>query len=105
MMVTLFDEEKIMKAHDKTVLEQGRSQGFEQGRSQGFEQGRSQGFEQGRSQGFEQGKSQGISQGVVAGIVKMCKRYNGTIQEAVDQVMEELEYDEETATEAVKKYW
>ena len=89
MMVTLFDEEKIMKAHDKTVLEQGRSQGFEQG----------------RSQGFEQGKSQGISQGVVAGIVKMCKRYNGTIQEAVDQVMEELEYDEETATEAVKKYW
>ena len=31
MMVTLFDEEKIMKAHDKTVLEQGRSQGFEQG--------------------------------------------------------------------------
>ena len=89
MMVTLFDEEKIMKAHDKTVLEQGRSQGFEQG----------------RSQGFEQGKSQGISQGIVAGIVKMCKRYNGTIQEAVEQVMEELEYDEETATEAVKKYW
>ena len=66
-----------MKAHDKTVLEHGRSQGFEQGKSQG----------------------------VVAGIVKMCKRYNGTIQEAVDQVMEELEYDEETATEAVKKYW
>ena len=65
MMVTLFDEEKIMKAHDKTILEQG----------------------------------------VVEGIVKMCKRYNGTIQEAVDQVMEELDYDEETATEAVKKYW
>ena len=65
MMVTLFDEEKIMKAHDKTILEQG----------------------------------------VVEGIVKMCKRYNGIIQEAVDQVMEELDYDEETATEAVKKYW
>ena len=31
MMVTLFDEEKIMKAHDKTVLEQGISQGIEQG--------------------------------------------------------------------------
>ena len=46
MMVTLFDEEKIMKAHDKTILEQG------------------------------------ISQGVVEGIVKMCKRYNGTILEA-----------------------
>ena len=44
-MVTLFDEEKIMKAHDKTILEQG------------------------------------ISQGVVEGIVKMCKRYNGTIRE------------------------
>ena len=35
----------------------------------------------------------------------MCKRYNGTISEAVDQVMEELDYDEENATEAVKKYW
>ena len=65
MMVTLFDEEKIMKAHDKTILEQG----------------------------------------VVEGIVKMCKRYNGTIQEAVDQVMEELDYNEETATKEVKKYW
>ena len=65
MMVTLFDEEKIMKAHDKTILEQG----------------------------------------VVDGIVKMCKRYKGTIQEAIEQVMEELNYDKETATEAVKKYW
>ena len=69
MMVTLFDEEKIMKAHDKTILEQG------------------------------------ISQGVVEGIVKMCKRYNGTIQEAIDQVMEELDYNEENATKEVKKYW
>lgn len=65
MMVTLFDEEKIMKAHDKTILEQG----------------------------------------VVEGIVKMCKRYNGTIQEAVAQVMEELDYDEATATKEVKRYW
>ena len=65
MMVTLFDEEKIMKAHDKTILEQG----------------------------------------VVEGIVKMCKRYNETIQEAVNQVMEELDYNEETATKEVKRYW
>ena len=65
MMVTLFDEEKIMKAHDKTILEQG----------------------------------------VVEGIVKMCKRYNGTIQESVNQVMEELDYNEETATKEVKRYW
>ena len=77
MMVTLFDEEKIMKAHDKTILEQG----------------------------IQQGISQGISLGVVDGIVKMCKRYKGTIQEAIEQVMEELNYDKETATEAVKKYW
>ena len=69
MMVTLFDEEKIMKAHDKTILEQG------------------------------------ISQGVVEGIVKMCKRYNGTIQEAINQVMEDLDYNEETATKEVKRYW
>ena len=65
MMVTLFDEEKIMKAHDKTIMEQSK----------------------------------------IEVIVKMCKRDNGTIQEAVDQVMEELDYDEETATKAVKKYW
>ena len=85
MMVTLFDEEKIMKAHDKTILEQGIQQGI--------------------SQGIQQGISQGISLGVVDGIVKMCKRYKGTIQEAIEQVMEELNYDKETATEAVKKYW
>ena len=81
MMVTLFDEEKIMKAHDKTI------------------------FEQGISQGISQGINQGISQGVVEGIVKMCKRYNGTILEAIDQVMEELDYNKETATKEVKKYW
>ena len=89
MMVTLFDEEKIMKAHDKTILEQGIQQGISQG----------------ISQGIQQGISQGISLGVVDGIVKMCKRYKGTIQEAIEQVMEELNYDKETATEAVKKYW
>ena len=65
MMVTLFDEEKIMKAHDKTIMEQSK----------------------------------------IEVIVKMCKRYNGTILEAIDQVMEELDYNEETATQAVKKYW
>ena len=97
MMVTLFDEEKIMKAHDKTILEQGISQGIQQGISQGIQQG--------ISQGIQQGISQGISLGVVDGIVKMCKRYKGTIQEAIEQVMEELNYDKETATEAVKKYW
>ena len=65
MMVTLFDEEKIMKAHDKTIMEMG----------------------------------------IIEGIVKMCKRYNGTIQEAIEQVMEELDYDEENAKEAVNRYW
>ena len=38
-------------------------------------------------------------------LFKMCKRYNGTIQEAVDQVMEELDYDVETATKEVQRYW
>ena len=65
MMVTLFDEEKIMKAHDKTIMEQSK----------------------------------------IEVIVKMCKRYNETIQEAVNQVMEELDYNEETATKEVKRYW
>ena len=65
MMVTLFDEEKIMKAHDKTIIEQSK----------------------------------------IEVIVKMCKRYHGTIQEAVAQVMEELDYNEETATKEVKRYW
>ena len=50
-------------------------------------------------------KDRRCSQGAVDGIVKMCKRYKGTIQEAIKQVMEELNYDKETATEAVKKYW
>ena len=65
MMVTLFDEEKIMKAHDKTIMEQSK----------------------------------------IEVIVKMCKRYNETIQEAVNQVMEELDYNEETATKEVRRYW
>lgn len=68
-MTTLFDEEKIMKAHDKTILEQG------------------------------------INMGVIDGIVKVYKKINGSVDDAVNQVMEALGYDRETATDAVKKYW
>ena len=36
MMVTLFDEEKIMKAHDKTIREEGISEGISQGIVEGI---------------------------------------------------------------------
>ena len=48
---TLFEEEQIMKAYTKSMVEQG----LEQGRKQGLEQGRKQGLEQGIEQGLEQG--------------------------------------------------
>ena len=46
-----------------------------------------------------------MEQSKIEVIVKMCKRYNETIQEAIDQVMEELDYNEETATKEVRRYW
>ena len=46
-----------------------------------------------------------MEQSKIEVIVKMCKRYNETIQEAVNQVMEELDYNEETATKEVRRYW
>lgn len=46
-----------------------------------------------------------MEQSKIEVIVKMCKWYNETIQEAVNQVMEELDYNEEAAKKEVKKYW
>lgn len=36
MMVTLFDEEQIMRAHDSTIFERGIEQGIERGIEQGI---------------------------------------------------------------------
>lgn len=43
--------------------------------------------------------------GAIEGIVKASKRYKGTIQEVIAQVIEELGISEQEATEAVKMYW
>lgn len=73
MLVTLYDEEQIRKAHDKTV--------------------------------FDQGISQGMSLGLVQGIITMCKKYNDTKENAILQIMNTINCDEKTATEAVDKFW
>lgn len=39
MMMTLFEEEQIMKAYTKDIMEQGVEQGIERGIEQGIEQG------------------------------------------------------------------
>lgn len=44
MMMTLFEEEQIMKAYTKSMIEQGREEGIEQGIEQGIKQGRAEGI-------------------------------------------------------------
>ena len=56
MMMTLFEEEQIMKAYTKSMIEEGR----EEGRKEGREEGRKEGREEGREEGRKEGKAEGI---------------------------------------------
>ena len=44
MMMTLFEEEQIMRAYTKDIMEQGIEKGIEQGIEKGIEQGIEQGI-------------------------------------------------------------
>lgn len=68
MMMTLFNQEQIMKNHDATLIRN------------------------------EQEKA-------IASLVRMCKKMNGSMLDAVQSVVSDYDYSEEEATTIVQKYW
>ena len=72
MMMTLYDEEQIMKNHDAALTRKITEQVTEQG---------------------------------IASLVKLCKRMNGSIEDAVETVISEYGFTEEKARDIISRYW
>jgi len=53
MMVTLFDEEQLMKAHDNTVWQKGLEAGIQVGIEQGIQTGKEKGYNQAHIEGLK----------------------------------------------------
>ena len=76
MMMTLYDEEQIMKNHDAALTRKITEQVTERVAEQG-----------------------------IASLVKLCKRMKGSIEDAVETVMSEYGFTEEKARDIISRYW
>ena len=80
MMMTLYDEEQIMKNHDAALARKITEQVTEEVTERVAEQG-------------------------IASLVKLCKRMNGSIEDAVETVISEYGFTEEKARDIISRYW
>ena len=80
MMMTLYDEEQIMKNHDAALARKITEQVTERVTERVAEQG-------------------------IASLVKLCKRMNGSIEDAVETVISEYGFTEEKARDIISRYW
>ena len=76
MMMTLFDEEQIMKNHDAAIRRQEREKATKKANEQ-----------------------------AVASLVGMCKKMNGSMLDVIETVVANYGYSEKKAKEIVQKYW
>ena len=76
MMMTLYDEEQIMKNHDAALARKITEQVTERVAEQG-----------------------------IASLVKLCKRMNGSIEDAVETVISEYGFTEEKVRGIISRYW
>ena len=80
MMMTLYDEEQIMKNHDAALTRKITEQVTEEVTERVAEQG-------------------------IASLVKLCKRMNGSIEDAIETVISEYGFTEEKARNIISRYW
>ena len=76
MMMTLFDHEQIMKNHDASIRREATEKATKK-----------------------------ANEKAIASLVRMCKKMNGSILDAVQSVVLDYDYSEEDATAIVQKYW
>ena len=100
MMMTLYDEEQIMKNHDAALTRKITEQVTERVTEEVTERVTEQVTERVTEQVTERVAEQGI-----ASLVKLCKRMNGSIEDAVETVISEYGFTEEKARDIISRYW
>ena len=96
MLLTEYDEKKVMRMFRREGVEEGRREGLEEGRREGLEEGRREGLEEGRRDGLEEGKREGVAErDRLRNRMVACMAQNGVpveeIAEAADLSVEEAE--------------
>ena len=71
IMVTLFDQEKIMEIHDYHIAEGARKDGLQQGLQQGLQKGRSE------------GRTEGLTEGTLQSIQNLIKNMGLSVERAM----------------------
>ena len=71
IMVTLFDQEKIMEIHDYHIAEGARKDG------------RQQGLQQGRQKGRSEGRTEGLTEGTLQSIQNLIKNMGLSVERAM----------------------
>ena len=92
MMMTLYDEEQIMKNHDAALARKITEQVTERVTEEVTERVTEQVTERVSEQG-------------IASLVKLCKRMNGSIEDAVETVISEYGFTEEKVRGIISRYW
>ena len=71
IMVTLFDQEKIMELHDYHIAEGARKDGLQQGLQQGLEKG------------LQKGRTEGLTEGTLQSIQNLIKNMGLSVERAM----------------------
>lgn len=89
IMVTLYDEEEIMRIHLASVEREAKAAGMAEGRAEG------------RAEGVAEGRAEGRAEGVVA----MCKEFGLSLPETVDKLVEKLGVSKADAEAMAEPLW
>jgi len=79
-----YDAEKHIRMEREEALEEGREEGRKEGRKEGLEEG--------------------LERGAKA-LIKMCREYSCTREEACSRLMQEFSISSEEAEKYLEKYW
>ena len=57
------------------------------------------------ARGEIRGEKSGEKRGEIKGAVEMCKKFNLSLQDTIQHMMEQFDFTAQRAEEEVKKYW
>ena len=84
IMVTLFDQEKVMEIHDYHIAEAARRDGILKGRAEGRAEGHAEGRAEGHAEGRAEGHAEGRLEGIFASVQSLMTSMGLTLEQAMN---------------------
>lgn len=93
IMMTLYDEEEVLRTHLASERRIACAEGRAEGRAEGLAEGRAEGV------------VQGMAEGQAKGIVAMCKEFGLGVSETVAKLCDKLGVSRGEAEALIQRYW